>query len=567
MQYAALYERLSRDDDLQGESNSIKNQKEFLEHFAIENGFLNFRHFVDDGYSGTNFERPAFLEMVEEIKAGNVSTVIVKDMSRFGRNYLEVGFYTEMFFPKKKVRFIAIGNNIDSTKENENDFTPFVNIMNEWYAKDTSKKIRTVFKERMKSGKRCSGAVPYGYYRKEGDKHTLYVDENVREVIELIYRLAIEGNGVTQIASILSERRIMIPAAYLEKHRPEMARNHRYHDPYLWNSTTVSRLIRQREYKGDAVLSKTVSTGVSKKARRKTNEGETVINPNAHEAIVEEDVWETANRAVNGRKYKKLADGSYSHMLSGLVYCADCGRRLTYGSPQAQHRKDGKTYDSDSYFRCPMAYNRFQKCSPHYVKTSSLEKLLLSAISEVCGYVMENENEFVRQVMLLADFQHEKNVIEGKKRLAGIEIRLAELSAIIKRLYEDSVSGRIPERQFQSLIAGYDAEQTELEVTKAELEEMLTSSKAEALRADRFAKLVQRYGKIDSLDRKMLNEFIERVEVHQGAGGKGHPTQQIDIYFSFIGQFQVPEKAPDTEMEAAGQENREKAGQPARKAM
>lgn len=268
MQYVALYERLSRDDELQGESNSIKNQKEYLEHYAMDNGFNNFRHFVDDGYSGTNFDRPAFTQMIEEIKEGNVSAVIVKDMSRFGRNYLQVGLYTEMFFPKNKVRFVAVGNGIDSIRENENDFVPFVNIMNEWYAKDTSKKIRTVFKERMKTGKRCSGAIPYDFYRKDNDRDTLYVDENVRGIIERIYQLAVEGKGVSHIARTLTEEHIMIPAAYLEKFHPEMARNHTYHDAYIWNATTVSRLIRQLEYKGDAVPRKTVCTGVGKKDRR-----------------------------------------------------------------------------------------------------------------------------------------------------------------------------------------------------------------------------------------------------------------------------------------------------------
>ena len=547
MQYVALYERLSRDDELQGESNSIKNQKEYLEHYAMDNGFNNFRLFVDDGYSGTNFDRPAFTQMIEEIKEGNISAVIVKDMSRFGRNYLQVGFYTEMFFPNNKVRFIAVGNGIDSIRENENDFVPFVNIMNEWYAKDTSKKIRTVFKERMKTGKRCSGAIPYGFYRKDDDRDTLYVDENVRGIIERIYQLAVEGKGVSHIARILTEEHIMIPAAYLEKFHPEMARNHTYHDAYIWNATTVSRLIRQLEYKGDAVLSKTVSTGVGKKDRRKTTDEEIVIIPNAHEAIVDEDTWNTANRIIDGKKYKRLADGNYTHKLSGIIYCADCGHRLSYVSPSAQHRKDGKTYDSDSAFRCPMAYNRYNKCSSHYVKTSSLEKLLLSSINEICTYVRNNENEFVRQVMLLSDFNHEKEVRDGKKRLLEVEKRLIELNKIIKKLYEDNVSGRIHERQFQSLMADYDEEQTILEKERAELEAMLSASKSEALRADKFVRLVRRYTEVEELDKKVLNEFIERVEVHQGVGSRYHMTQQIDVYFNFIGQFQVPATENDTD--------------------
>ena len=264
------------------------------------------------------------------------------------------------------------------------------------------------------------------------------------------------------------------------------------------------------------------------------------LQDNSHEAIVDEDTWNTANRIIDGKKYKRLADGNYTHKLSGIIYCADCGHRLSYVSPSAQHRKDGKTYDSDSAFRCPMAYNRYNKCSSHYVKTSSLEKLLLSSINEICTYVRNNENEFVRQVMLLSDFNHEKEVRDGKKRLLEVEKRLIELNKIIKKLYEDNVSGRIPERQFQSLMADYDEEQTILESERAELEAMLSASKSEALRADKFVRLVRRYTEVEELDKKVLNEFIERVEVHQGVGSRYHMTQQIDVYFNFIGQFQVP---------------------------
>ena len=250
----ALYERLSRDDEMQGESNSITNQKKYLEDYAVQHGFGNIQHFSDDGYSGTNFNRPAFNSLPTEIEAGRVGTVIVKDMSRFGRNYLQVGFYTEMMFPKKNVRFIAVNNGVDSANPADNDFTPFLNIMNEWYAKDTSKKIKAIFQSRMKSGKRCSGAIPYGYKHDPEDKNHLLVDEEAAKVVRKIYQLAIEGNGPAQVADILTKEHILIPSAYLERHEEgEVSRNHSYHDPYIWNATAVSGILDKREYMGHTI--------------------------------------------------------------------------------------------------------------------------------------------------------------------------------------------------------------------------------------------------------------------------------------------------------------------------
>ena len=236
----ALYERLSRDDELQGESNSILNQKKYLEDYARKSGFNNIKHFTDDGYSGTNFNRPGFQSMIAEIEAGHIATVIVKDMSRFGRNYLEVGFYTEIQFPSKGVRFIAINNNVDSANPTDNDFTPFLNIMNEWYAKDTSNKIRAVFKSRMQDGKRCSGSIPYGYKRIPGDKQTLYVDEEAAAVVRRIFDMAASGASLAQIGQTLSDEKVLIPSAYEEQYHPESARHHSYHDPYRWNTTTLT---------------------------------------------------------------------------------------------------------------------------------------------------------------------------------------------------------------------------------------------------------------------------------------------------------------------------------------
>ena len=283
----ALYERLSRDDEMQGESNSITNQKKYLEDYAVQHGFGNIQHFSDDGYSGTNFNRPAFNSLLTEIEAGRVGTVIVKDMSRFGRNYLQVGFYTEMMFPKKNVRFIAVNNGVDSANPADNDFTPFLNIMNEWYAKDTSKKIKAVFKAKMRDGKRVSGAVPYGYYRKPEDKQTLSVDEASASVVRRIFQLACDGMGATAIADTLSEDKVLIPSAYARQNHPEDCQCTNYHDSYTWNATTVGYILNRREYLGHTVLGKTTRDNFKTKRKRIANEDELLVFYNTHEAMAD----------------------------------------------------------------------------------------------------------------------------------------------------------------------------------------------------------------------------------------------------------------------------------------
>lgn len=292
----ALYERLSRDDELQGESNSILNQKKYLEDYARKNGFNNIQHFTDDGYSGTNFNRPGFQSMIAEIEAGHIATVIVKDMSRFGRNYLEVGFYTEIQFPSKGVRFIAINNNVDSANPTDNDFTPFLNIMNEWYAKDTSNKIRAVFKSRMQDGKRCSGSIPYGYKRVPGDKQTLHIDAEAAAVVRRIFDMAASGASLAQIGQTLSDEKVLIPSAYEERHHPEAARNHSYHDPYRWNTTTLTYILDRQEYLGHTVLCKSIRENFKLKKRRAATPEERIIFKNTHEAIIDQETWDKAQR-------------------------------------------------------------------------------------------------------------------------------------------------------------------------------------------------------------------------------------------------------------------------------
>ena len=550
IKYTALYERLSRDDEMQGESNSIVNQKRYLEEYAQAQGFKNIRHFTDDGYSGTNFKRPGFQEMIAAIEAGEIDVVCVKDLSRFGRDYLKVGFYTEIMFPEKGVRFIAINNSVDSANPTENDFTPFLNIMNEWYAKDTSNKIRAIFRSRMQDGKRCSGAIPYGYRRDPEDKNHLLIDEEAAKVVRRIYQMVIDGMGSQAIANQLTADNVLIPSAYLEQSEHGESRNHSYHDPCRWNCTAVSYILDKQEYMGHTVLGKTICENFKAKKRRKARPDELIIFENTHEPIIDAETWHLVQK-LRRRTRRKLANGSYSHRLSGLVYCADCGKRLSYSSPQSQHRPDGKTYDADSSFRCPTYKSMYGECTMHYIKSSTLDKLVDEAVRKIARYVLRNEQAFLEQVRVLTSADQKQTQSEDKKELVNIKKRIAELDNYIKRLYEGNASGKIPDRQFEKLMAQYDSEQQELEERVKEIEASIHEIQQESENGQQFVRLVQKYRDLTEIDQTALNEFIDKVVVHEATGGRtADRSQQIDIYFNFIGQFMVE----DTEEELLMQE-------------
>lgn len=346
-----------------------------------QQGFENIRHFTNHGYSGTNFNQPGFSAMIAEVEAGHVATVIVKDMSRFGRNYLQVGFYTEMMFPDKGVRFIAVNNHADSNNPNENDFTSFLNIMNEFYAHDTSNKIRAIFKSRMQDGKRCSGAIPYGYKREPVDKQTLVVDEPAAQVVRRIYQMVLDGYGRRQIADTLTAEKVLIPSAYEERYYPENARHHAYHDPCRWNSTTIGYILERQEYLGHTVLGKSVQENFKSRKCRKARPDEQLVFPNTHQAIIDEETWNNVQR-LKKKGTRRMSNGTVTHRLSGIVFCADCGHRMSYRSPHAQHRPNGKTYDSDSSFVCSSYRQMYRNCTMHYIKASALERLVLGAVQK-----------------------------------------------------------------------------------------------------------------------------------------------------------------------------------------
>ena len=555
----ALYERLSRDDEQQGESNSIINQKQYLEEYAKRQGFSNIRHFTDDGISGTTFEREGFQKLIAEVEAGNVSTVIVKDMSRLGRNYLKVGFYTDIMFPEKGVRFIAVNNGVDSETMGDNDFTPFLNIMNEWYAKDTSQKIRAIFKAKMQEGKRVSPSVPYGYLRDPQDKQHLIIDPEPAEVVRRIYRLVIEGVGVSAIARQLTDERVLIPSAYAAEHCPENNHSKSFTSPYTWSNTAVCYILEKQEYMGHTVLGKTVLESFKTKKRRKAKPEELMIFPNTHEAIIDEETWNTAQKARKTIR-KEVPNGTYTNRLTGLLYCADCGHRMYYRSPQSQHRANGKIYDSDNLYTCGNYRNIHRQCTAHSVKVSAVESLIAVSIREVCGFALEHEEEFLNTVREMDDKESERIITDSRNEKRTAAKRIDELNDLIKKLYEGNATGKIPDRHFTRLLADYDSELSTLEARTEELDNIIAQGKENEIRTDKFMRLVKKYSEFDEITTPMLNEFIDRVLIHEPVYGekRSHRTQEIEIHFNFIGKIGLPNVSEPVDWEKIEQE-KEKA--------
>ena len=524
-----------------------------MEDYAKRNSFTNVRHFTDDGVSGTTFDREGFKAMIAEVEAGNVATIIVKDMSRFGRDYLKVGFYTDVMFRDKGVRFIAVNNGIDSDKQGDNDFTPFLNIMNEFYARDSSRKIQAIFKARMQDGKRVSPSVPYGYRRDPQDKQHLIVDEEAAAVVRRIFQMVIEGYGVKGIADALTADKVLIPSAYAKLHNPENDHSKGFHDPCLWSSTAVGYILEKQEYMGHTVLGKTICENYKTKKRRKAKPEELMIFRDTHEAIVDEETWQLAHRLKKTIRKPSYPDRP-ANPLTGLLYCADCGHKLTHHQPSPSKKK---VYDADDYYICGNYRQLTRDCTIHYIKTSAIEKLILTAIREVSAYVREDEKQFIHIVRDTASAGQEQTAREQKKRLRQVEKRIAELDELIRKLYEGNATGKIPDKHFNRLLVEYDTEQSALEQEAAELKEGITAQAEDGMRAQRFVSLVRRYTNFDELTAPMLNEFIEKVVVHEADKSTGDRRQKVDIYFNFIGCF-VPPK-PEVILTAVEEAKAQKA--------
>ena len=529
----ALYPRLSHEDELQGESNSISNQKRILETYAKQNGFSNLRWYTDDGYSGANFQRPGFQAMLADIEAGKVGTVIVKDMSRLGRNYLQVGMYTEMIFPQKGVRFIAINDGVDSA-QGENDFAPLRNIFNEWLVRDTSKKIKAVKRSKGMSGKPITSKPVYGYLMDEDEN--FIIDEEAAPVVRQIYSLCLAGNGPTKIARMLTEQQIPTPGT-LEYRRTGSTR--RYHPGYecKWATNTVVHLLENREYTGCLVNFKTEKPSYKLKHSIENPPEKQAVFENHHEPIIDRETWERVQELRKQRKRPNRYDEV--GLFSGILFCADCGSVMYQQRYQTDKRKQ------DCYI-CGSYKKRTADCTAHFIRTDLLTAGVLSNLRKVTSYAAKHEARFMKLLIEQNEDGGKRRNAARKKELEAAEKRISELSAIFKRLYEDSVTGRISDERFTELSADYEAEQKELKERAARLREELSKAQEATANAEKFMNVVRRHTTIEELTPTLLREFVEKIVVHESVALDGKRRgklrrQEIEIYYSFVGKVELPD--------------------------
>ena len=532
----ALYERLSRDDfgkddDQQRESNSISNQKAMLEEFAARQGFTNIVHFTDDGISGTCFDRPGFLAMMKEVEAGNVEYLCIKDMSRMGRDYLKVGQIMEIL-RQRGVRLIAINDGVDSAR-GDDDFTPFRNIMNEYYARDTSRKIRSTFQSKGKSGKHLTGTVIYGYLWNEARDQWL-VDPEAAEVVKCIFAMTIEGYGPYQIASKMKEEKVLIPSAYLARHGEGVNKNKTFKDVYGWGSSTICNILEKREYLGHTINFKTRKHFKDKKSHY-VPEDEWTIFENTHEPIIDQQTFDLVQK-IRGN-VRRYPDGwGEAAPLTGLLYCADCG-----GKMYVHRTNNGKRisqYTCSQYSKVPVG----KLCkTQHRINEDVVLSLVSEMLKAIAEYAKHDRAEFVRVVQEAQSSQQTAEVKKQRTRLATAKQRVSELEVLLCKIYEDNILGKLSDSRYATLDAQYEKEQSELNAEISTLEKAVKSYEKHEKDADRFIALIDKYENFDKLTIAMLNEFIEKILVHErDRKGSIQTTQEVEIYFNFVGRFVPP---------------------------
>ena len=528
----ALYCRLSRDDELQGESNSISNQRRMLESYCRDHGLKNCQYFVDDGWSGANFDRPGFQRMLEGVENGEIKTVVTKDLSRLGRNYLQVGLYTEMIFPKKGVRYIAINDGVDSV-QGDSELSALKNLFNEWMVRDTSKKIKAVFKSKGMSGKPLTSHPPYGYIK--GEDGTFAIDEETEPVVKQIYALCLAGNGPGKIARMLTEQNIPTPGT-IEYQRTGNTRRYYPDYPCKWSATTVGHILERQEYIGNTVNFKTEQVSYKVKGTLYTPDREMVFE-NTHPAIIDKVTWERVQTLRKQRKRPNRYDEV--GLFSGLVFCADCG------SVMYQQRYDTPTRKQDCYI-CGSYKKRTTDCTSHFIRTDLLTEGVTANLRAITSYAAKHEAQFARLLQVQTEDGGKKKTAARKKELETAEKRIEELKAIFKRLYEDSVSGRITDERFTELSADYEQEQAALKERMTELQSEQDRAQEASANVEKFMSIVHKYASFEELTPTLLREFVEKIVVHEAVALDGkrrgkQRTQAIEIYYSFVGKVDLPQ--------------------------
>ena len=537
----ALYERLSRDDELQGESNSISNQKKMLMDYAKAHDLPSPVHFTDDGISGTRFDRPGFMAMMDAVNDGTVGTICIKDMSRMGRDYLKVGQVMEML-RQKGVRLIAINDGVDTFK-GDDDFTPFRNIMNEWYARDTSKKIKSVFKAKGKSGKHVASTCPYGYLKDENDGNHWIVDEEAAEIVRRIFRQTIEGYGPYQIASMLEQDKVEIPGVHMAKFGQGLHQTSKIKDPYHWSSSTIVSILRKQEYLGHTVNFKTAKHFKDKKSHY-VSQDNWVIFEDTQEPIIDQETFDLVQKIrSNVRRYP---DGwGEVHLLTGLMYCADCGAKM-----YVHRTSNGKRiaqYTCSAYSKVPVG----KLCkTQHRVNEDNVIELIKDLLRSIAEYSKLDREAFVRTVRETQEKQSTSDVVKLKTTIEADNRRLDELETLICRIYEDNILGKLPDDRYMFLSSSYEAERKKLTEEVQNCEQGIQEYNESTKSADRFIKLIDKYSHFDELTNTMLLELIDKILVHErDVKGSSNCTQEIEIYFNFVGRYLPPEyiKEPTAE--------------------
>ena len=525
----ALYCRLSQDDALDGESNSITNQKTLLSKYAAEHGFRNIQFFIDDGYSGTSFQRPGFQEMMRYVKDYSVSAVIVKDLSRLGREYSYMGRLQDFIFPAYDVRFIAINDDVDSAK-GENDFAVFKNVFNDYYAKDTSKKIRAVVKMRGEAGEHIASNPPYGYIKDPQDKKKWIVDEGAAKVVRRIFNLCIAGKGPMQIAKILTDDKVLTVTAYHARQKgwtmPE--------NLYQWCAKSVAGILERREYTGCTVNFKTYTKSLKFKKRMENPVENQRVFEDTQPAIIEKGQWERVQE-LRKNKRRTTKTGRTS-MFSGLLYCADCGAKLYFCTCSTY--KD----DSQNHFVCSNYKSNTGSCKIHYIREQVLYRIVLETIQRTLTYVRMFRKDFKLEMLAQDEESRKAELAEKQKALSGAKKRMEDLDRIIQHIYEDNVLGKLSDSRYLKLSRQYEKEQAEIEQLAAVLEREIETQAGQVSDVNKFLKLVDKYLDIPELDAAILNELVSRIVVHSPARENGRKQVRIDLYFTYVGQIRIPLK-------------------------
>ena len=565
----ALYERLSRDDDLAGDSNSIVNQKKMLEDYAKNNGYTNTVHFTDDGFSGGSFERPGWKQMLSRIENGDIGTVIVKDMSRVGRDYLQVGFYTEVFFREKGVRFIAVSNGVDSTNNTSSEFAPFLNIMNEWYLRDCSRKITAVLRAKGKEGKPITSNPPYGYVKSPDDKNLWLIDEEAAEVVKKIFRLTVEGMGPYQIAKRLMAEKVEKPSYYqATRQRGNFKTMCDFETPYNWTGGSVVRILERPEYMGDTVNFRSHKESYKDKKAVKNSSEDILVFQDTHEPIIDRRTWYLVQEL---RKTVRRVDTSgEGSLLTGKLYCADCGGKMHYRRSTTRAGRDwrgipnGEVQHTSAGFNCS-TYNSSRKkykqvCCSHSIKEDTVKQLILESIRYALKSVRMDEAAFIKSMRSASEVRDKGEVKKLKTDLAKKEKRFADLDLLIKKVYEDNAMGKLPDRRYEMLSSDYEKEQQEIEISMREIQEKLMQFEEDTDRTEEFLLLVHKYTDIQELTPAIVNEFVDKVLVHKIEKMDGDRVQEIEIFLNYIGKVELPAQELSEE-EMAEEEKKRKRRQ------